>query len=100
MEINPAAGPFMDKADPIMGLTISPPTMAVINPAKGGKPLAMAMPKHKGRAIKKTRNPEVASVIQCARSPAKPSFGKRKDIVNKFEIKQYNSLNYKDLIIV
>jgi len=38
-----------------------PPIMAVKMPEMGGKLLAMAMPKHKGRAIRKTLNPAIMS---------------------------------------
>jgi hypothetical protein len=41
-----------------------PPRTAVKMPAIGGKPEAMEMPRHKGNAIKKTRNPETRSCFQ------------------------------------
>jgi hypothetical protein len=65
----------MESLEPIMGLTRSPPTMAVMMPAKGGNPLAMEMPRHSGSAIKKTRKPEVRSWVACALRPLRPSFG-------------------------
>jgi hypothetical protein len=45
-------------------------------PEEGGKPEAIAMPKHKGKAIKKTKKPESKSPRQCAFKPAKPVAGK------------------------
>jgi MFS superfamily sulfate permease-like transporter len=38
-----------------------PPTMALRIPAIGGKPEAIAIPKLRGKAIKKTRKPEIKS---------------------------------------
>jgi hypothetical protein len=35
-----------------------PPMMAVKMPAMGGTPEAIEMPRHKGKAIKKTRKPD------------------------------------------
>jgi hypothetical protein len=52
-----------------------PPTMAVINPPKAGKPLAIAIPKHNGRAISDTNNPEVISLRKFSLRPLGPSAG-------------------------
>jgi hypothetical protein len=38
--------------------------MAVINPARGGKPEAIAIPKQRGKAIKETLNPEIKSFLK------------------------------------
>jgi hypothetical protein len=43
--------------------TIRPPITPVIIPAKGGAPEATAIPKHNGRATKKTTSPERVSVF-------------------------------------
>ena len=42
------------------GMTL--PITAVNIPAMGGNPLAEAIPKHRGNAIKKTKNPAQASL--------------------------------------
>jgi hypothetical protein len=44
-------------------------------PAEGGKPEAIEIPKHKGMAIKKTKNPANKSLRQLSFKPAKPILG-------------------------
>jgi hypothetical protein len=56
-------------------LTNNPPMMAVKMPATGGNPLAMDIPRHSGRAMRKTRNPERISDFQLARKPFIPPVG-------------------------
>jgi hypothetical protein len=46
---------------------------AVRMPAVGGKPLAIEMPRHRGRAIKKTKNPEPRSAFQVPGNMSKLS---------------------------
>jgi hypothetical protein len=53
--------------------------IAVIIPADGGKPEAIEMPRHKGKAIRKTKKPESRSLRQFSFNPASPVFG-NKDI--------------------
>ena len=50
--------------------------MAVISPAVGGKPDAMEMPKHSGRAIKNTKKPDNKSLRQFSFKPAMPVLGR------------------------
>ena len=50
--------------------------MALIIPAIGGKPEAIAIPRLKGRAIKKTIKPEIRSSRQFVFSPAMPVAGR------------------------
>jgi hypothetical protein len=49
--------------------------MALIIPAMGGKPEAIAIPKQSGSAIKKTKNPDNKSLRQFSISPATPVLG-------------------------
>jgi hypothetical protein len=49
--------------------------MAVISPPMGGKPDALAMPKHKGKAIRETKKPEIMSLRPYFFRAAKPSTG-------------------------
>jgi hypothetical protein len=53
----------------------NPPIIAVIKPARGGNPDAIAIPRHNGRAIKETLNPETISSLKCAFNPEKPVSG-------------------------
>jgi hypothetical protein len=46
--------------------------MAEIIPAMGGKPDATAIPRHKGKAIKKTKKPADKSVRQWLKKQLKP----------------------------
>lgn len=48
-------------------------------PAMGGKPEAMAMPKHRGKAMRNTRKPDVRSDFQFSARPDKPVLGKLRD---------------------
>ena len=75
IEIKPAAGPLIVSRLPIQGLTKRPPIMAVIIPAIGGKPLARAIPKQSGKAIRKTTNPAPKSCFQFCQRPLNPSLG-------------------------
>jgi hypothetical protein len=61
--------------EPLILETTKPPMMAVMIPDIGGKPDAMAMPRHKGKAIKKTRNPDSKSLRQCSTNPWIPVLG-------------------------
>jgi hypothetical protein len=65
----------MVNLDPLNKLTTIPPTIAVNNPMMGGKSEALAIPKLKGKASKKTINPEAASDATFSFNPAKPSLG-------------------------
>jgi hypothetical protein len=65
----------MVRAETLKKLENKPPTMAVSTPIAAGKPLAFAMPKLRGKAIKNTRNPETISDFQFCLRPAKPSAG-------------------------
>ena len=48
-----------------------PPTIAVNTPAIGGYPHASEMPRHSGRAIRKTRKPERISSRAYSKNPAR-----------------------------
>jgi hypothetical protein len=50
--------------------------IAVNNPIIGGKSDALAIPKLKGKANKKTMNPEAASEAKFSFNPVRPSLGK------------------------
>jgi hypothetical protein len=45
-------------------------------PADGGNPDAIETPRHKGKAIRNTRNPDCKSLRQFSFKPARPVFGK------------------------
>ena len=75
MTIKPAAGPLIVKRDPLKKLTTIPPMIAVNNPIIGGKSDALAIPKLKGKANKKTMNPEAASEAKFSFNPVRPSLG-------------------------
>jgi hypothetical protein len=47
------------------------PTIAVKTPAMAGNPEAREIPKHKGRAIKNTSNPDTKSYRKYLVNPAK-----------------------------
>jgi hypothetical protein len=49
---------------PPINFVRSPPTMAVKIPATGGTPDAPAIPRHSGRAIRKTRKPAMMSDLE------------------------------------
>jgi hypothetical protein len=44
-------------------------------PAEGGKPEATDIPRHSGKAIRKTKKPACKSLRQFSFKPAKPVFG-------------------------
>jgi hypothetical protein len=44
-------------------------------PAEGGNPEAIDMPRHKGKAIRKTKNPDSKSVRQFSINPGMPVLG-------------------------
>lgn len=68
--ISPAAGPFMVSSLFVRRGVTNPPTIAVKTPAIGGYPHASEMPRHSGRAIRKTRNPERISSRAYSKNPA------------------------------
>jgi hypothetical protein len=49
--------------------------IAVKTPIMGGKPEAAAIPRLRGRARRKTTNPDVASFPKFCVNPASPSLG-------------------------
>ena len=64
MTMSPAAGPLIVSSALPRNETITPPMMAVITPAIGGKPLAIEIPRHSGSAIKNTSEPDNASALR------------------------------------
>src|SRR5450830_73888 len=62
MTIKPAAGPLTLMAEPLNVATITPPMMPEIMPLIGATPDALAIPRHKGRATRKTTMPASRSV--------------------------------------
>jgi hypothetical protein len=48
-------------------------------PDMGGKPEAMAMPRHSGSAIKNTRNPDNKSLRQFSIRPGIPTLGNSRE---------------------
>jgi hypothetical protein len=44
-------------------------------PADGGKPEATDIPRHRGKAIRNTRNPDCKSLRQFSFKPARPVWG-------------------------
>jgi hypothetical protein len=52
-----------------------PPTMAVMRPPNGGNPLAIAIPRQRGKAIRETNSPEVTSFLKFSLNPLIPSAG-------------------------
>lgn len=57
MAVSPAAGPDTEIGELLRNPTTIPPIIPAMIPDKGGAPEANAIPKHKGRATKKTTNP-------------------------------------------
>ena len=53
----PAAGPVTLTREALSGPTTRPPRMPEINPDNSGAPEAWAMPRHNGRATRKTTSP-------------------------------------------
>jgi hypothetical protein len=62
--INPAAGPLIVSSELLTSVATIEPTTAVKMPAIGGKPLALEIAKHSGKAIRKTKNPESKSFLK------------------------------------
>ena len=62
--VKPAAGPVTLNADPLIKATIIPPIIPEIIPENKGAPDAKAIPKHKGRATKKTTKPAGKSSLR------------------------------------
>ena len=56
--VKPAAGPETLKCDWLKYPTIIPPTTPEIIPENNGAPLAKAIPRHNGKATRKTTKPE------------------------------------------
>ena len=67
--ISPAAGPLIVSSELLISDVTIAPTMAVNTPAIGGKPLAIEMPRHNGKAIRNTKNPDIKS---CGKYFPKP----------------------------
>ena len=64
IEVSPAAGPLTLSDEPLNEPTTMPPTIPAIKPEKRGAPDAKAIPKHKGRATRKTTTEDGKSVDQ------------------------------------
>jgi hypothetical protein len=58
MEVRPAAGPLTLSVEPLKMVTKIPPINPAKIPEKSGTLQAKAMPKHSGKATKKTTMPE------------------------------------------
>src|SRR6185295_4995243 len=54
MVLSPAAGPLTETADLLRAPAITPPATPAISPETRGAPEARAMPKHNGKATRKT----------------------------------------------
>jgi hypothetical protein len=67
MAVSPAAGPLTLVCEPLINPTIIPPKIPEINPEARGAPEANDIPKHKGKATKKT-------TIEADKSAKKFSF--------------------------
>ncbi len=65
--VNPAAGPETPSAEPLIKETIRPPIMPETIPEYKGAPEANAIPKHSGRATKKTESPAAKSYLSHTR---------------------------------
>jgi hypothetical protein len=75
MTIKPAAGPLIVNSELLRNGVSIPPTIAVKIPAIGGTPEATEMPRHSGKAIKKTRRPDAKSFDRCSLNPVKSPTG-------------------------
>ena len=64
----PAAGPLTLNAELLSEPITIPPTIPEINPLKSGAPLANAIPKHSGKATKKTTSPDGRSDLKLFNS--------------------------------
>jgi hypothetical protein len=71
MTINPAAGPLIVRVELLTHVAISPPATALQMPAIGGNPLAFAMARQSGMAMRNTRKPAMASNRKL---PNRPGF--------------------------
>ena len=67
--IRPAAGPLIVSSLLVSNGVTKPPTMAVKTPAIGGYPQASEIPRHRGRAIRKTRKPDRISARANSKKP-------------------------------
>jgi hypothetical protein len=64
--------------EPLILDTTKPPIMAVIMPPIGGKPDAIAIPRHNGKAIRNTKKPDSKSLRQFSTKPGRPVLGKQR----------------------
>jgi hypothetical protein len=64
--------------------------MALKIPERGGKPVAIAIPRHSGNAIRKIRKPDNKSGFQFCFNASIPSVG----ILNLFIFIQYLTITY------
>jgi hypothetical protein len=85
----PAAGPLTPKGEPLKVPTTIPPMIPDINPEIGGAPEAIAIPKHNGRATKKT-------TILAGMSFLKFLKGLKLLFKFIFNILTFSSINYKE----
>src|SRR5262245_42903760 len=69
MTISPAAGPLIVSCELLMHEHNTPPMTAVQMPAMGGYPLARAIARHSGIAIRNTRKPARRSKRTLGRKP-------------------------------
>ncbi|MNQ45408.1 hypothetical protein D3C85_591900 [compost metagenome] len=65
--VKPAAGPDTLICDWLKQPTTIPPITPAIIPENKGAPEAIAIPKHNGRATKKTTKPEAKSDLRLAK---------------------------------
>ena len=65
--VKPAAGPDTDKWDLLKYPTTIPPIIPDMIPENKGAPLASAIPKHNGKATKKTTKPAAKSDLRLAK---------------------------------
>jgi hypothetical protein len=61
--VSPAAGPVTLKEELLRNPTTTPPTTPETIPENKGAPEANAIPKHKGKATKKTTKPDARSPL-------------------------------------
>ena len=61
--VKPAAGPVTLNAELLKNPTIIPPITPETIPANNGAPEAKAIPKHNGKATKKTTRPDARSPL-------------------------------------
>lgn len=65
--VRPAAGPETLMLDVLKYPTTIPPTIPAIIPENNGAPEAIAIPKQRGKATKKTTNPDAKSDLRLAK---------------------------------